>query len=41
MVVLFAMRNGDDTKPGVMLMSLSTILSLLTIPLVYLLSTVI
>ncbi|MCI1223905.1 MAG: AEC family transporter [Bifidobacterium subtile] len=41
MVVLFAMRNGDDTKPGVMLMSLSTILSLLTIPLVYLLSTII
>lgn len=38
LVVLFTLQAMGDTKPAVVLMSLSTILSLVTIPIVYLLT---
>ena len=35
LVVLFTLQAGGDAKPATILMSVSTILSLVTIPLVY------
>ena len=39
LVVLFTLQSGGDAKPATILMSISTILSLLTIPVVYWLAT--